>query len=112
MDNTFDIKYQNHFKLIIELKDKIVFEAELNKNDIPFHLDDNPLFPTRYFLLDEDRNRIDNIIKITGIIASTDTIPMADYADSKKVYKIYLYVVILVVILFAVAMIITEIIAE
>jgi len=112
MDNTFDIKYRNHFKLTIALKDKIVFEAELNKNGILFHLDDNPLFPTRYFLLDEDRNRIDDIIKVTGIIASTDTIPMTDYGDSKKVYKIYLYVAVVVIILFAIAVIITEIIAE
>lgn len=112
MNNTFYIKLRNHFKLSIALKDKIVFEAELNKNEIPFYVDDNPVFPTRYFLLDEDRDRIDDIIKITGIIASTDTIPMTDYADSKKVYKIYLYVVIVVVILFAIAMIITEITAK
>lgn len=103
MNNTFDIKLSNHFKLIIGIKDKIVFEAELNKNGIPFHLDDNPLIQTRYFLLDEDRKRIDDIIKVTGIIASTDTIPMTDYADAKKVYKIYLYVAVVVIILFAIA---------
>ena len=103
MDNTFDIKLRNHFKLIIAFKDKIIFEAELNKNGIPFYVDDSPLIPTRYFLLDEDRDRIDVVIKENGIIASTNTIPMNDYADSKKVYKIYLYVAIVVIILFAIA---------
>ena len=112
MNNTFHIKYKDHYKLTIALKDKIVFEAELNKNGIPFHLDDSPLVPTRYFLLDEDRDRIDAVINENGVIAGTDTIPMTDYAEAKKVYKIYLYVAVVVIILFAIAVIITEIIAE
>ena len=41
--DTFSIKYQEHFKLWVELKDKIVFESELIKKDIPFHIDENQI---------------------------------------------------------------------
>jgi hypothetical protein len=108
MNDTIDIKHRDHFKLTIALKDKIVFETELQKNGISFHIDDNPLAPTRYFLLDKDRNRIDGILKENGIIASTDTIAMTDYSDAKKVYKIYLYVAAVVVLLFVIAIVILD----
>ena len=112
MNNTFNIKHRDHFKLIIALKDKIIFETQLHKNDIQFHLDDNPLAPTRYFLLDEDRNKINDIMKQTGIIVSTDTIPMTDYTEAKKVYKIYLYVAVMVVMLFVIAIVIIDYVKE
>lgn len=110
--NTLDIKHRDHFKLTIALKDKIIFEAELHNNDIQFHLDNNPLALTRYFLLEEDRNRIDDILKQTGIIASTDTIRLTDYSDAKKVYKIYLYVAVMVVMLFVIAIVVIDYVKE
>jgi hypothetical protein len=103
MNSTIEIKYQNHFKLNIALKDKIVFEAEMYARNIPFHLDDNPMAYTRYFLLDEDRQQIDAVLKETGIIAGTETIRMTDYGDSKKVHRIYLCVAIVMIVLFAIA---------
>ena len=102
MNDTIDIKHRNHFKLTIALKDKIVFETELQKNGISFHIDDNPLAPTRYFLLDKDRNRVDGILKENGIITSTDTIDMTDYRDAKKAYRVYVYVAAVVVLLFVI----------
>ena len=106
--NTLDIKHRDHFKLTIALKDKIIFEAELHNNDIQFHLDNNPLALTRYFLLDGDRNRIEHILKQAGIVASTDTIAITDYSEAKKVYKIYLYVAAFVVLLFVIAIVIID----
>lgn len=103
MNNTIEIKFRDHFRLNIPFKDKILFEAALYEKNIPFHVDDNPMALTRYFLLDEDRGRIDAVLIETGIIAGTDTIRMNDYGDSKKVHKVYLYVAIVVVLLFAAA---------
>jgi len=43
MKNSFDIKYHEHFKLYILLKNKIEFESALINNKILFHLDDSEL---------------------------------------------------------------------
>jgi hypothetical protein len=102
MNNTIEIKFRDHFRLNIPFKDKILFEAALNEKNIPFHIDDNPMAYTRYFLLDEDRQQIDAVLKEMGIIAGTDTIRMTDYGDSKKVHKVYLYVAIVVIALLVV----------
>ena len=98
--NSFYIKLQPHFRLNIPFKDKILFEAEMYKRNIPFHADDNPMALTRYFLLDADSERIDAVIKDIGIIAGNDTISTTDYGDAKKANRIYLYVAIVVIILF------------
>jgi len=99
--NNPSVKNQNHFKLEIAFKDKILFESELYKNGIQYHLEKNNY--TRYFLLDEDRNVIDDILKATGIIASTDTIRITDYSDLIKVNKVYLFIALVVIILFGIA---------
>ncbi|MEG0851635.1 MAG: hypothetical protein RSH24_17340, partial [Flavobacterium sp.] len=64
MSNSIDIKFQNHFKLYVLLKDKIIFESELNKSNIKYYIDietqalsDNGI---RYFLLDKDQEGIDD----------------------------------------------------
>lgn len=103
MSNSIDIKFQKHFKLYILLKDKIIFENELNKSNIKFYVDfetevliDNNI---RYFLLDENQTEIDNILKNKKIIASTETINVVDYKDLKSYYKVYFIIALLVVIL-------------
>lgn len=103
MSNSIDIKFQKHFKLYVLLKDKIIFENELNKSNIKFYVDfetevliDNNI---RYFLLDENQTEIDNILKNKKIIASTETINVVDYKDLKSYYKVYFIIALLVVIL-------------
>nr|WP_199000435.1 hypothetical protein [Flavobacterium sp. ASV13] len=103
MSNSIDIKFQKHFKLYVLLKDKIIFENELNKSNIKFYVDfetevliDNNI---RYFLLDENQTEIDNILKNKKIIASTETINVVDYKDLKRYYKVYFIIALLVVIL-------------
>ena len=98
--STTDIKSRNHFKLEIAFKDKIHFESELSKNGIQYHLEKSN--HTRYFFLDENRNEIDDILKETGVIASTDTIPMTDYSDLLKVNKLYLFIALVVIALFGI----------
>lgn len=98
MNNTIEIKFRDHFRLNILFKDKILFETALYEKNIPFHLDDNPTVLRRYFLLDEDRERVDAVLKEIEIVASTDTIRMTDYSDVKKVNKMYLFVAIVIVV--------------
>ena len=91
--DSFTIKYDNHFKLYILLKDKIVFESELINNGVQFYIDDQQALTgneMRYYLLDKDRPVIDKIIKDNEIIASTETIAIGDYRDQKKVMRLYL----------------------
>ncbi|MGK4568158.1 hypothetical protein [Flavobacterium sp. 3HN19-14] len=96
VNKNFEIKYSNHFKLYVLLKDQIIFESELRKNEIPFYKDAddqiNAVSTERYFLSDDDRLKIDKIISENEIIASTETILMNDYRDGRKVNKLYFIV--------------------
>ena len=101
MSNSIDIKFQNHFKLYVLLKDKIIFESELNKSNIKYYIDietqalsDNSI---RYFLLDKDQEGIDNILLSKNIIASTETINVNDFRDVKNYYKVYFIIALLVI---------------
>lgn len=97
--DTFLIKYQAHFKLWIELKDKIVFESELIKKNIPFHIDEDQVTigsSIRYFLPDEHSSAIDSIIKRCAIAASTDTISIYDVDNHKKIQRVYWIIAIIV----------------
>ncbi len=99
--NNLYIKYQNHTKLYVLLKDKIIFESELEKDNIPFYsdLDTQPFITSgiRYFILDSDRLKIDEILKMNDIIASTETILSYDYRDETKIQKIYWLVALIIV---------------
>ena len=100
--DTFSIKYHEHFKLWIELKDKIVFESELIKEDIPFHIDENQSTignSIRYFLLHEHSSTVDLILRNCGIAASTDTIKVYDVDVEKKIQRIYWIVAIVVAVI-------------
>ncbi|MEG1024992.1 MAG: hypothetical protein RSD71_10915 [Flavobacterium sp.] len=101
MSNSIDIKFQNHFKLYVLLKDKIIFESELNKSNIKYYIDietqalsDNGI---RYFLLDKDQEGIDDILLSKNIIASTETINVNDFRDVKNYYKVYFIIALLVI---------------
>lgn len=100
------VKYQNHFKLEVLFKDKLLFESELYENSIQYHLEKDNY--TRYFLLDKDRMQIDDIIKRNEIIVSTETIQMTDYSVTGKINKLYLYVSLLIIIAFGIAVLIVH----
>ncbi len=96
-----DIKYNSHFKLYVLLKDKIIFENKLNTNGIQFYtnLNEQPEIGggIRYFLLDSDREKIDKILIESDIIATTETIPIYDYRDQQKIYKVVAIVTLSVI---------------
>lgn len=97
LNQNFSIKQQEHFKLYVLLKDKIIFENELEKNGIKFYQDskEQPYIDKgiRYFLSDKDRRKIDRILIENGIVASTETIPGYDYNDQSKAIKTFLLVI-------------------
>ena len=94
--NNPEILFKSHFKIYVLLKDKIIFESELEKQNVEYYCDveNQPTFESgiRYFIQDADRIILDKIFTENGIIAQTETIPTSDYRDGKKAMKLYLKV--------------------
>lgn len=108
--DTFYIKLEPHFKLLVSLKDKIVFEAALYDSNIPFHIDDNQSTvgnDIRYFFQDIYRAEVDNVVKSIGIIAGTETIQATEYELSRRLNKLY-FATGVIVVLFVLAVIVLE----
>ena len=103
MSSSIKIKFQNHFKLYISLKDKIIFENELIRKGIGFYVDyenqPSTIIDVRYFLLDRDRHKIDTLLKETQIIADAETISLSDYPLVKKMQYLYLKIFIIVTVI-------------
>lgn len=93
-ENTPRILFENHLKIYVLPKDKIIFESELEKQNIEYYrnIENQPMLESgiRYIVKNTDRIKIDNIFIENEIIAHTETIPISDYRDGKKIYKIYL----------------------
>jgi hypothetical protein len=101
-----EVLFQNHYKIYVLFKDKIIFESELENQQIEYYCDiqNQPNFENgiRYFINDYDRVKIDEIFIKNGIIANTETINVFDYRDNKKIISIYLVIsgiVVLIMIL-------------
>lgn len=96
-ENNFDIKLKEHFKLYVLLKDKIIFETELQNCGIKYYTEINEQqyidSGIRYFFLDTDMQKIDKIIIDNGIIANTESNMIRDYRDSNKIEKFYFLIV-------------------
>lgn len=102
MENSnFDIRLKNHYKLYVLQKDKLIFESELNKNGIKYYYDteEQPFIDSgiRYFLLNDDRKKVDEILISNSIIATIESLPITDYKDDKKMMKIFLLVILVTV---------------
>jgi hypothetical protein len=102
-ENNPEILFKNHLKIYILLKDKIIFENELENNNIQFYCDieKQPSFEEgiRYYIQDIDRMKLDIILKENGIIAHTDINPISDYRDYKKVISLYLKIALIVTVI-------------
>jgi len=98
MPNNFEVKLKDHYKLYVLLKDKIKLESELENNRIMYYSDVNeqPFIGggIRYFFLDSDREKVDQILMEKDIIASTETIPSYDYREQKKISRFYLALIL------------------
>lgn len=94
--NNPEILFENHFKIYVLLKDKITFESELEKQNVEYYCDfeNQPMLGDgiRYFILNNDRIKLDKIFTKNGIIAHTETIPTSNYRDGKKAMKFYLII--------------------
>src|SRR5690554_7220960 len=86
--SNFDIRLKNHYKLYVLLKDKLIFESELQKNGIKYYydIDEQPFIDSgiRYFLLDSDRKTVDRILISNSIIATIESLPITDYKDNRS----------------------------
>jgi hypothetical protein len=91
-----EILFENNLKIYVLPKDKIIFESELEKQNIEYYceIENQPMFESgiRYFIKNADRIKIDKIFIQNGIIAHKETIPTSDYRDEKKAMKLYLKV--------------------
>ena len=99
--NTPKILFENNLKIYVLPKDKIIFESELEKQNVEYYCDieNQPMFESgiRYFIKNEDRIKIDKIFIENEIIANTETIQTSDYRDEKKIQKVYLKVARIVI---------------
>ena len=100
-ENNFDIKLKEHYKLYVLLKDKIIFESELQNSGIKYYADINeqPSIESgiRYFLLDSDMKNVDQIIIENGIVANTESHLISDFGDQKRIMKLYVIVALAVI---------------
>ena len=108
LKNDFDIKLKEHRKLYILLKDKIIFESELEKNKIRFYsnLEEQPMIEEgiRYFLLESDMKKIDEILIKNRIVANSESNPIIDFNQNGKMIKLSIIVtgiVIAIIMIFA-----------
>jgi hypothetical protein len=101
MGNTIQVKYNEHYKLYVLLKDYILFEYLLIENKIDYYYDivenSNVSSGIRFFIQDKDRSLVNELLIKNEIIASTETILLTDYEDGKKVYKFQLYTYLIVI---------------
>lgn len=99
--SNFDIRLKNHYKLYVLLKDKLIFESELQKSGIKYYydIDEQPFIDSgiRYFLLDSDRKIVDRILTSNSIIATIESLPITDYKDNKKMMKIFLLIALIII---------------
>lgn len=109
---TFYIKLEPHFRIWVDLKDNIAFEAALYERNVPFHIDDNQSTVgscIRYFFPDTHKKHVDDVVKSTTIIAATETIASTDYEVSRKVNRLYFTIAAVVALLFIIATLIGEV---
>ncbi|MFC7772403.1 hypothetical protein [Flavobacterium sp. GCM10027622] len=96
-----EILLLDNLKIYVLQKDKIIFESELEKQNIEYFCDieNQPMFESgiRYFIKEADRIKIDTIFTENGIIAQTETIRISDYRDEKKIMGIYFKIAIIVI---------------
>ena len=100
--NKVNIKFENHFKVYIPFRDKIIFESELANNNIDFYFDENQPninVSIRYFFKDTDAIEIDKIIRENQIISSVENL-IVDYQEGQKIQKLYIKVAIATILIF------------
>lgn len=103
--NKISVKFENHFKLQIAFRYKIVFESELINNDIDFYFEkDQPDINVsiRYFFKHSDAIEIDKIIRNNQIITSSEN-QIADYEEERQIQKIYIKVAVVAILIFFLA---------
>jgi len=101
-----NILEHNHFKLYILTEDKITFETELLRNGIQFYSNSDEqidsTFSIRYYLKDEDRQIIDQIIIDNEISSGTESTGLSRFEFNRKPLRLFILIAILVTIIFSI----------
>jgi|SRR5690554_1056094 len=108
--NNPQIIFEDHFKLYVSLKDIVLFQSELEKESIEYYsdLECQPDIEEgiRYLIRNKDRESLDEIIKKHQIIAGTETIPISNYREDRKIYAIYLKIILVIALIILIVMLI------
>lgn len=84
---------ENHYKLMISFKDKILFESELDKKEINYYVENDHFGDkVRFVFLDSDHKKVDNIIINNEIVATVESNLVSDFNDQSKMVKLYLII--------------------
>lgn len=96
MKHNPEIIAKDYLKIYVLLKDKIIFESELVKQNIEYYCDikNLPILGNSipYFIKNIDKDKLDEMLIKNEIITETETIQVSDYRDGKKVIKMQLKV--------------------
>ena len=104
---SFQIKHEDHFKLYVLVEDRFAFENALNNAGIEYYVNtDEQVYVAhsiRYFLKNEDRKKIDELIVLNGINSGIESIGVNRYEFRiipLKYLVIFLLFVVIVFLLF------------
>lgn len=98
-DFSMDLNKDPHFKLYVQLRESIVFDAALNEAEIDFIKEENPIGEDiRYYFKDEDSQKVDSINKDLRLSISTETISALDYHKNRKEVILSLLIIIFIAI--------------
>ena len=97
-ESNIDIKFKDHFKLSVSLKDKIQLESELIKEDIKFYQnieEETVGSQLRYLFLDADRDKIDKLLIQNRIVAFNESSNIGNFKEHKSFFAILIIVVVI-----------------
>lgn len=94
MPKTHSVKFRDHFKVDVHVKDTPVFENELLEKGLDFYVDYNrePSLGSsvQYFILHKDKTVIENFLKENEISLNSETIQYVEFVEERKFINLYL----------------------
>ncbi len=98
-DFRMDLNKDPHYKLYVQLRESIVFDAALNEAKIDFIKEENPIGEEiRYYFKDKDSPKVDSINKDLRLSISTETMPALDHFKNRKEVILYILIIFFIVI--------------
>lgn len=103
MPKTRSVKFRDHFKVDVHVKDTPVFENELIEKGLDFYVDYNRESSSdssvQYFILHKDKAAIENFLRENKISMNSETIQYVAFGEERKFISLYLKLVGLFIVL-------------